>query len=391
MSGFGPLGSYPLAGSGSGPIIATIDLSAAVAAWAGEIVMQFEEDKTEIVQTASNLESILAGIFASEACATKADLTHTANMLLEAIASTSLGAAASIVYTMIEVESVTVNDIATFTARFIERVVDTMIAAGVADSIAQAVDMLVASLSADAIAAIIFSENLTEQVEINAVATHVQKSIHLLVESTLAADVGTDTARFLMVSTEGTVPAGEAVSFGTFLQMATEGVECAALIKINGDEHFAWVVNTETAAASYYENYGFSSLAEYDGRHFGTMPDGIYELAGDTDAGVDISMVVKGGLSNFGSSALKSIPLGYVYLSTTGEVRLKVVETSEGEKAVHWYTLEGRTGGAMHTDRFKPDRGIQSTYFQFIVENIAGADVTIDGMRVFPLIMGRRI
>lgn len=369
----------------------TIDAEGAVSvvAIASPVTMSVQAQASASIEAL--LSQMLQIIEAEESAEAEAELEQTAIAMESLVASTAAGAAATVVYTMLTEDNLDVSAVASMSAKVIERVIDTLIASEIAESKAQATNMLVAAMAADAAAAIVFSEQITDQTEVQAIASSKLTSIQLIVESMLAVDEATANARFLMICEDGTVPAAEAASFGIFLESVSDSVECAALLKIGDDEYFAWVVNTETAAASYYDNYGFSSFARFDDRHFGTMPDGIYELVGDSDAGADIKMLVKGGLTNFGSSALKSIPIGYLYLKTDGEVLLKLTETGDGEKSVHWYKLEGRTGGAIHTDRFDPDKGIESTYFQFTVENVDGADIEVDGLRVFPLVMGRRI
>lgn len=157
-----------------------------------------------------------------------------------------------------------------------------------------------------------------------------------------------------------------------------------------GDTFVGYSINTRTAAASEYENYPFSSMAVIGGIPYGTGPDGIYRLTGDTDNAAPIHASVYTGLTDFGSSYLKQLPAAWIGLTSTGEMVLKVVTTDKGRKKENWYRMKARPHGAPVDSRFSPAKGLEGRYWGFKIENLDGADFQLDSLKLWPLAMKRR-
>lgn len=124
-----------------------------------------------------------------------------------------------------------------------------------------------------------------------------------------------------------------------------------------------------------------NAVTEYDWKFQSITPthagdaSGLYELGGDTDAGEDINSRVSTGLTLWGAS-LKKL-LGFVYLSMdgAGSAALTVV----GAKASWRYEFPIRDTGE---SRCQVGRGIRENYLGLTLENISGADFSLDRIEV---------
>lgn len=177
-----------------------------------------------------------------------------------------------------------------------------------------------------------------------------------------------------------------------FFARLQDTVGFSVTIRLGDDVFVAWVVNTETRAATQYENYPFNSFAAAGGRYFAADADGIYELGGDTDDGDAIRARFRIGLSNLGTGKEKRMPAMYWGYRASGSLVLKVISTEvTGEKVENWYALRPRGDGAPREGRTQIGRGIKSVFWDFEVANIKGADFELDSLELFPMILDRRV
>jgi hypothetical protein len=143
----------------------------------------------------------------------------------------------------------------------------------------------------------------------------------------------------------------------------------------------AWVMNTQTGGLTTYDNFQFTSLAEYKGVIYATSASGVYALTGDTDEGRVIEAEVKTGFLDFGVEQTKRI--SDIFVGYTGGQLEFDVETFDLPGEVYTYPMEEREAGAPRNNRVKPGRGLSSRYWRFSIRNVDGAafqlyDVTPD-------------
>lgn len=160
----------------------------------------------------------------------------------------------------------------------------------------------------------------------------------------------------------------------------------ASVPAFSTDNNMCWVLNTETGATSRYENFGYNSYCQLDGRYYGCKPDGVYLLEGDSDNGLPIQAMIDLGRQDFGTSALKSVPTAYVGVSSTGAMVLKAIV----EGATYHYTARDSSPN-MQQQRIDLGRGLRANYFTFQLFNSDGADFEIDSIAFTPLASARRI
>ncbi|WP_282460110.1 hypothetical protein, partial [Mycoplasmopsis arginini] len=130
----------------------------------------------------------------------------------------------------------------------------------------------------------------------------------------------------------------------------------------------------------------FNSFALFESACFGAKADGVYLLAGDTDAGADVRASISFGKLNFGNTLRKHVPNVYIGVASTGLMLLKV--TVEGDE----YIYEARrSDDEMRAQRFDLGKGLKASYYTFELFNKAGADFELDTIEFRALANSRRI
>lgn len=154
--------------------------------------------------------------------------------------------------------------------------------------------------------------------------------------------------------------------------------------------HVAWVMNTETTAASWYDNFDFESIAQPPGAVLAVGPDGLYELTGDTDSGERIDAEVVSGFHDFGSQQTKRVD--YMYFGYTSAGRISV--TTEAYESGHppvTYFLEERLAKAPRNSRVQPGKGLFGRYWRMTIRNVEGADFEIHDAMVDIAVSNRKV
>lgn len=152
----------------------------------------------------------------------------------------------------------------------------------------------------------------------------------------------------------------------------------------------AWVMNTETTAASWYDNFDFESIAQTPDKVLGVGPDGLYELVGGTDSGEQIDAETVSGFSDFGMPQTKRVD--NMYFGYTSDGRISVtVETYGSDHIPTTYLLEQRAADAPRNSRVTPGKGMWGRYWRFTIKNVAGADFEVHDASVDIAASSRRI
>lgn len=201
----------------------------------------------------------------------------------------------------------------------------------------------------------------------------------------------------LGITMGASVAANERIDFGFALgiplELSTIDVESIspvfwfdAPLECPGAFMDAWAVNLDSGASTEYRNYPFESMANIGGRYFGAAFEGLYELAGDTDAGSPIEAKFDIGRKDFGNRQLKRVDQIYLDVSSTGQMTVAV--SAEGAS----YTYPVRSYGAdIQTQRATPGKGMRANYFGFEIGNTAGCDFEITSLNFLVAESARRI
>ncbi len=152
----------------------------------------------------------------------------------------------------------------------------------------------------------------------------------------------------------------------------------------------AWVMNTETTAVGWYDNFSFESIVSWKGRELAVGPDGIHELAGDTDNGQKIDSLVESGFTDFGVAQTKRLDNMYFGYTSDGQIAVKT-EVYESGSPPSTYLLEERDANAPRNSRVTPGKGLWGRYWRLTISNVDGADFEVHDVSVDIAVSTRRI
>lgn len=311
--------------------------------------------------------------------------------------ATTFAAVATLVRQFNVIEAIVLNAVDITTHRRIIAAIEAIEVLATAQNKLKATHAMVAAIVIEALGLRGWQFDEIESTEFKAEAVQTLRHIEALVEAIVLEDAAETHARFTLAFEEGVVLNDVATSNARFFYELSEAVLVTARLTLRGDDYVAWAINAESGAPSRYSGFGFNSMAGFEiggvMRYFGAMDDGIHELGGNTDNGAQIKATVRGALTNFGSSVLKGMPMAYVALSTDGDVVMKfyITDPNTGQRECHWYRLEGRPAPALREDRLKPDKGIESVYWNWELINLDGADFSIDALGFVPLFLSKRV
>lgn len=265
-----------------------------------------------------------------------------------------------------------------------------------ADATVSVLDALTAVLSAIILEAAAATLQLSTSADVVAIAPVVAAAIESLntaLTTAVFADASTPQAVFIATWLDSLAASDTLSSAAKFIAALADGVAITMVVTFGAEEYFGFILNPFTETASTYVNYPFQSFAQFNDAYYGAADTGLYVLSGDTDAGAPISAIMRTGLTALGNTMLKRVPVAYVGYTSDGQLVMKVTTTSpDGAKVQYWYGLEPRpVSGAVTNNRVKIDRGPRSTYWQFELVNVAGANFTIDELALFPMVLERRV
>ena len=198
----------------------------------------------------------------------------------------------------------------------------------------------------------------------------------------------TEPQTFLLLSSGEAASMVMLQSSGQLLLESTAEVSSDVWYKDPG--RVAWLMNTETTAASWYDNFDFESIAQPPGKVLAVGPDGLYELGGSTDSGEQIDAEVVSGFADFGAAQTKRVD--GLYFGYTSEGRISVTtETYESGHPPSTYYLEQRDAGAPRNSRVVPGKGLWGRYWRMTIRNVDGADFEVHDATVDIAVSTRRV
>lgn len=145
-----------------------------------------------------------------------------------------------------------------------------------------------------------------------------------------------------------------------------------------------WAVNARTGAVTEYTGYGFNSFARFGTGYIAAGDGGLYELAGDTDAGQPIVADMISGLLEMTGSNLTSLKAAYIAARGPGEWFLKLT-ANEGREATYRVLTS-----SLRTARVNVGKGWRARYFTYQIVS-TGQDFDLEGIEFLPVASVRRI
>ncbi|MGH8073632.1 MAG: hypothetical protein ACREO4_06115 [Lysobacter sp.] len=304
----------------------------------------------------------------------------------------SFETALSVVYYLLVEEGVTFSDLPATDHLAIVRVVERLLIDGHAGNLADAASMVVSGLVFGELTEALALATATDALTTTAGVAEQFLAMEALVEAAIF-DAGVIDTHTAMVLVEEELLAGADLSSAAEMTtLVRESVGFALTLSLDSGEYIAWVLNTESRGLSRYTQYPFNSFAKIGGRYYGAVGSGIHRLDGDDDAGEPIAARLRMGLSDLGTRVLKRVPEAYVGYSSDGTLLLRVISIEEvtGAKQAATYKLAPRGAAATRENRFKMGRGVKSVDWDFEIENVDGADFTLDSIEFRPLRLDRR-
>jgi hypothetical protein len=151
------------------------------------------------------------------------------------------------------------------------------------------------------------------------------------------------------------------------------------------DDFTAWAINYDTSAPSRFVGLPATSMCRFKGVTYMTTRAGVYRYAGATDDGAPIPAAVTTPRTDYKNPYDKRIPAVYVAARADGDLALKVIAN---DTVTRYYALEHHPS-YVHGSRATLGRGLQARYWQFRVENRAGATFDLDSIEFKPQILKR--
>lgn len=296
------------------------------------------------------------------------------------------------VWKMLLAETVAFEGVPSPSTLAMQRMVETLaLVAGPGTSL-EARNLVAETLALNDVLAVIAKEQIGDTAAFGEALSTALRARMRLLDELLVDAVPAATARVLGVLEESVALDGSPTSTLEALNRLQETIGFSISLRIGDDLYLAWVVNTETRAASTYVGYPFNSFCEFEGRYYGAAEDGIYHLDGDDDAGDDIHARIRLGMSNLGIAREKRIPALYLAYRADGRLVLKAVVTDiDGSREEWWYGLTPRGAGDVREGRIQLGRGLKAVMWDFEIANLDGADFELADLKFLPMILDRRV
>lgn len=152
----------------------------------------------------------------------------------------------------------------------------------------------------------------------------------------------------------------------------------------------AWVMNTESSATSWYDNYDFESIAQIQDKVLAVGPDGLYQLTGDDDQGDQIDAEITSGFMDFGTSNQKHVDAVYFGYTSAGKLSVTAETQGSGHQPYTYY-MEKTSAAAPENGRVEPGKGLVGRYWRFTIRNVAGAEFAVYDSSIDIAVSSRRL
>lgn len=172
-----------------------------------------------------------------------------------------------------------------------------------------------------------------------------------------------------LITAELSIPALEMAGFMEALQLGA---------------YSAWCTNTENMLTSEYVGYDFLDIAHVFDRYIGVTADGIFDLTGIDDDGVQIDADVLFGLDSFRTEDLKRVKAVHMGYRADNDGDLEVQIVVDGEGPVRKYPVKKIShSNGVKRGRATIAKGLKSRYWQYGFSNVLGADFTVDDLNIY--------
>lgn len=173
-----------------------------------------------------------------------------------------------------------------------------------------------------------------------------------------------------------------AVSISEYEVTFGNGVITLPLLRVSGlakSDYLCLVLNTDVMALTKYTNFDFDRIVEFQGHLLTLSSTGIFEITGKKDNGVNISAVVKSGLNDMGTPYMKREIEYLIGMKSNGD--MKITGILDDALSASSITVD-TTDDIPKTRRAVIGKGDRGRYIGVMIENIDGADFSIDTVHI---------
>ncbi|PJO51905.1 hypothetical protein CR156_06680 [Stenotrophomonas lactitubi] len=304
----------------------------------------------------------------------------------------SLEDAAAVVFMLLVEEGVSFSSEIHADAIKLERVIDRLLVLGIANSYADALNALVGGLWFGALTEALRTETVIDGLLGTEVVASLQRAAERVVDGMLADTAAFEVGTGVVMVDEQLLVGAAGGATAELAQLLRDGVGFVTRLALDTGEYVAWVMNTESRALSRYTQYPFNSFAKIGGRYYAAAADGLHRLDGDDDDGTPIAARLRLGLSALGTRRLKRLPEAFVGYTASGALLLHVITVNEqsGQKEAAIYRILERPASSERETRWKLGKGIKAVDFDFVIENVDGADFELAAIDFRPIYLDRR-
>lgn len=189
---------------------------------------------------------------------------------------------------------------------------------------------------------------------------------------------------------DATCAASFSATAGIVINARTEDATCVASFYITPRltiiAQLEDAVSTGGATATYvyhpdhdsfteYSGFGFNSYARIGGNYFAAGNNGLYQLGGDDDAGVDIQAYILTGMLDFGGHMMSRTPRMYFDFSGDSGLAVSVYTSTDGLRRTEAFTLSLPAAPVDRSACLPLGRGLPSHFWQYRVSNVTGGSL----------------
>jgi hypothetical protein len=143
------------------------------------------------------------------------------------------------------------------------------------------------------------------------------------------------------------------------------------------------------ARASQYVGYDFNSMCRFGDVYLGAGDDGLMVLdSGQLDAGEKIDAFFELPTSDFGIENQKRLRSAYLGCETNGELMLTIKDDDGTERS--YLVSPIHSGNHQHMIKVGIGRNGKGRYWMMRIDNVNGADFSIDSLTIVPIVLNRR-
>jgi hypothetical protein len=273
------------------------------------------------------------------------------------------------------------------------RMLDTLVLDGTLTSHLDARALLATTLTFSDVLLKYFPVNLEDEVSLTESLRSLWSGKLALIDQLELADT-LGIQAFLTMTMSETLELGDSLASQlTAIFRMSDEIGFGLRVRIGGSSQvfYAWAVNTESKSASRYVGMNFNSAAQVGRRLFLGSDRGLFAHEGNDDDGSPINARIRTGVESLGSSFLKRMVKAYLMLMSDGNVLVRFHYTSPaGQKTTQTFRVNKIIADDFVNTNVDIAKGMKSVYWSFEIANEDGADMTIDALKVIPLICENR-